>query len=264
MIYVILSQASLEKNSMTIFFPCTQKWSSPAINTVLIGRKKEVITVYNIFQYGQEQIDYVAGKSFLNLLDKTVVGKKIINEYDLMVDFVDTINKIYLREPYDSYHFVVDRYGEDLKGFELGWAMATTANLAFTRPISNNISLFDENFIGWGVEDIDYAYQLKERGYEFKYSNEMINYHQKHPINKEAGKQLKRNIVYFCSKYPNLDVLMYYLSFQSEGKEFNYVMGNEVLREIEYNRDNIYIMKFVKQILDNWRRQQQINREKNE
>ena len=52
-------------------------------------------------------------------------------------------------------------------------------------------------------------------------------------------------MAYFSIKYPNLDVFFYYQSFQSRDKSFDYLKGNEMLMEIEEQKDDSIIRCFV-------------------
>jgi len=106
------------------------------------------------------------------------------------------------------------------------------------------------------VEDIDFAYQLKEAGFSFFFCKEAINYHQKHLTNSKKWETFKRNMTYFCIKYPNLDVFFYYQSFQSRDKSFDYLKGNEMLMEIEEQKDDSIVRCFVNHMFHLWKEQQ--------
>lgn len=51
------------------------------------------------------------------------------------------MKNMFLKVPYDNYMFVTDKLGNEMKGFRLGWAMATTANIAFCREGAEKIFL---------------------------------------------------------------------------------------------------------------------------
>lgn len=225
-------------------------------NIVLIGYKKEILTVYQNFLYDQELVNKIAYKK-LNYEENEVIsyGKVLVNDNDILQNFTNTVNQLFLRVPYDNYEFVIDKFGCDLAGFKLGWAMATTANIAF-KKVGVETVRFDEKYVGWGVEDIDYAYQLKERGFNFIFCKTAVNYHQKHVVSMNKKKTLKRNMAYFASKFPNLDVFLYYQSFQSQDRTFNYIKCNDILNEISKPECSDTWKSLIKHLLSVWKVQQ--------
>ena len=224
--------------------------------SVLIGYKEEILTVYQRFINLQDSVEAVARRKLCcKKEDKIECGEVLIDENDILNNFSDTMKNMFLKVPYDNYMFVTDKLGNEMKGFRLGWAMATTANIAFCREGAEKI-FFDENYVGWGVEDIDFAYQLKEAGFSFFFCKEAIKYHQKHLTNSKKWETFKRNMTYFCIKYPNLDVFFYYQSFQSRDKSFDYLKGNEMLMEIEEQKDDSIVRCFVNHMFHLWKEQQ--------
>lgn len=64
---------------------------------------------------------------------------------------------------------------------------------------------WDENFLGWGEEDLELSYRLHQGGVEFLYPhpNHGVAYHLDHPRDWKAQfVSLDRNLRYFCSKHP--------------------------------------------------------------
>ena len=69
---------------------------------------------------------------------------------------------------------------------------------------------FDENFTGWGLEDIELAYRLHRAGARFVYEPEAASYHQAHGFSLRRNDiTLDRNLRYFIKKHPHLEVQLH-------------------------------------------------------
>ena len=126
---------------------------------------------------------------------------------DIKNDFDAVIDNFYLSDYTESCLLnMVERYGEDLDGFYLAWSKAFGGNMSFDMRYLEEPLLYDHNYKGYGIEDIDFSYQLFRQGYRFVFSSQAINYHQEHPRGKMENRDMFRNFKYFCEKYPNVDV----------------------------------------------------------
>lgn len=66
---------------------------------------------------------------------------------------------------------------------------------------------WDENFLGWGEEDLELAYRLHRNGLEFIYPHRKHGaaYHLDHPVNWNTRlASLDRNLGYFRRKFPDV------------------------------------------------------------
>lgn len=61
--------------------------------------------------------------------------------------------------------------------FNLFWSLC----FAMTRKCFDNVGGFDENFLGYGGEDTDFAWSLRDAGMEFWLVTARV-YHQQHPV----------------------------------------------------------------------------------
>ena len=72
--------------------------------------------------------------------------------------------------------------------------------------------LFDENFTGYGWEDIELGYRLKQRKVPLVYLPAAVNYHW-HPGILESNLERKLNTgksaAYFYQKHPNFEIRMF-------------------------------------------------------
>lgn len=64
---------------------------------------------------------------------------------------------------------------------ELQWYFYLTGNASARRQTLIDVGAFDENFIGYGHEDIELGYRLKKHGVPILYNPRAVNYHW-HPV----------------------------------------------------------------------------------
>ena len=103
---------------------------------------------------------------------------------------------------------IIDTFGEDLLGYNFPWRFFMTNNSSIHRKAVEEIGLFDENYIKWGCEDLDFGYRLYKNGYRFKRANSVISVHQEHPVSKQQN--VEKNIYYFTKKYNTIDIMLFY------------------------------------------------------
>ncbi|SHL19808.1 Glycosyltransferase involved in cell wall bisynthesis [Anaerocolumna jejuensis DSM 15929] len=204
--------------------------------TVVVGQKEEIYTIYSekIVVSGTNINESIRGQEIIQnwkMVNKGIglmVSMPFTTTKDITSDFNKTINRLYFRTAKDNYRYVIDRYGNKLLDFNFGWVMATGGNTSFNRKYVPEIQ-FDTSFVKWGVEDIEFAYRLNINGYKFIHSDEVINYHQRHANGGDRHQTLTNNLAIFATKYPNLDVYLYWQRFQGRKwkADFNYIRCNE-------------------------------------
>lgn len=98
------------------------------------------------------------------------------------------------------------------------WLCSTTGNMSIKRNFIENYGGFDENFSGWGFEDIELGYRFSKNGINFYYDENLINYHMEHARNKkDMIAEMQRNITYFYEKYNcSTDIKLYWDYFRGE------------------------------------------------
>lgn len=138
------------------------------------------------------------------LLD--VTEKEMFTAEDILEDFDAVINNYYLSDYTESRLLdMVERYGERLDRFHLAWSRAFGGNMSFKRSLCDKLPEYDENYRGYGIEDIDFSYQLYLQGFNFIFSREAKNYHQEHPRRITENSEMFKNFAYFCKKYNTLE-----------------------------------------------------------
>lgn len=216
--------------------------------TVSIGAKHVVLSRYHDEVWGCYfvEVSQLFRKNF-RLLDhsKLMNGAGLFSAEDMIADFDGVIDRWFIVNPEDNYNDIISKYSAELKGFNLGWAIATTGNMAVDLKHAPDIR-FDENFQGWGIEDNEYAYQLFKQGYTFRFSNNSINFHQQHPTEKNLFEQLINNIGYFVRKYENIEAYLLAMAFQEGKYKFSLDDANEVLNHLTQYPDNPLAKSYIR------------------
>ncbi len=93
-------------------------------------------------------------------------------------------------------------------GYYLPWALAWTALIAIPRKVVlENELLFDLNFQGYGVEDLEWAYRICKAGIPLSLKEDVWGIHMPHIRNLRENKQAESiNYKYFLKKWPSFEV----------------------------------------------------------
>ncbi|MFR2755413.1 MAG: glycosyltransferase family 2 protein [Eisenbergiella massiliensis] len=204
--------------------------------TVIIGQKEEVYTIYsnNLVISDININESIRGREILhnwkvkNRERKLKEGMPLITTKEIAEDFYKVMHSLHYRTAKDNYQYVIERYGNNLQDFKFGWVMATGGNTSFNKKYVPKIQ-FDTSFKKWGVEDIEFAYRLYLSGYNFIHSDDVVNYHQRHLSCSDKHQTLTKNLAVFATKYPCLEVFLYWQRFQGRKwkADFNYISCNE-------------------------------------
>ncbi len=122
-----------------------------------------------------------------------------------------TWDEIVVSEPDDRTE-VLGADGALVTAHATPWFFVYSCN--FSVPLSASLPRFDSGFVGWGMEDIEYGYQLHARGYEVVAAPTARALHLEDPKPRDPFRcevrQLAptydsyvRNSVYFMDKYPH-------------------------------------------------------------
>lgn len=95
---------------------------------------------------------------------------------------------------------------------KLKWAYFLTGNLSIRKSTIVEAGLFDENFRGYGWEDIELGYRLHQMNLPLYYLPSAVNYHE-HPVSQEGMVKRKyemgKSAALFYKKHPNYWVRMF-------------------------------------------------------
>jgi glycosyltransferase involved in cell wall biosynthesis len=97
-------------------------------------------------------------------------------------------------------------------GKKLKWAYFLSGNLSIKKTAIVEAGLFDENFKGYGWEDIELGYRLSQMRVPLFYLPSAINHHH-HPVSDadmvERKYQMGRSAALFYKKHPNFVIRMF-------------------------------------------------------
>jgi glycosyltransferase involved in cell wall biosynthesis len=80
------------------------------------------------------------------------------------------------------------------------WLGLATGNVSMAREDLIKVGGFDENFTGWGYEDIELGYRLFREKIPFIKDSSIVNYHLMHEHGHGKNHEEFRNIKYFLTK----------------------------------------------------------------
>jgi glycosyltransferase involved in cell wall biosynthesis len=87
------------------------------------------------------------------------------------------------------------------------WAWCASNNLSIRNEHVSQIGYWDENFVGWGEEDIDFSFRLYQLGLSpiLLIGDNAVSYHLEHHIDCETNAlTLRENAKYLMSKFPQI------------------------------------------------------------
>lgn len=95
---------------------------------------------------------------------------------------------------------------------KLKWSYFLTGNLSIKRELLIEAGLFDENFKGYGWEDLELGYRLHQMKVPLFYLPSAVNHH-RHPVSQEGMVERKyemgRSAALFYKKHPNFGIKMF-------------------------------------------------------
>jgi GT2 family glycosyltransferase len=95
---------------------------------------------------------------------------------------------------------------------KLAWSYFLTGNLSISKSELLSVSLFDENFAGYGWEDLELGYRLHLGNVPLYYLPAAKNYH-RHPVSEEdlleRKYQMGRSAALFYKKHPYFEIKMF-------------------------------------------------------
>lgn len=95
---------------------------------------------------------------------------------------------------------------------KLKWSYFLSGNLSLCKEALVRAGLFDENFKGYGWEDLELGYRLNQKKVPLYYLPSAVNHH-RHPVTKTDMLKRKyetgKSAAYFYHKHPHLEIKMF-------------------------------------------------------
>lgn len=89
------------------------------------------------------------------------------------------------------------------------WVGCTFSNTLIKKNVFRKVGLFDENFIGWGFEDLEFAYRSYCSGCSFSWNKTMSSIHIYHSHSTGLLEQRAMNYLMFLKKYEKYEIKLY-------------------------------------------------------
>ncbi|SMQ65843.1 Glycosyltransferase, GT2 family [Bacillus sp. OV166] len=111
-------------------------------------------------------------------------------------------------EVYPWFQQITRNFPADLEGFAFPWMAFLTGNVSIRKEFIIEAGLFDEDFVKYGYEDWEIGYRLYKMGAKYIVRNDLITYHQEHPVGESKWNEAINNLGLFLKKHHDIDVLI--------------------------------------------------------
>lgn len=200
------------------------------LNTVVCGQSWRRVYTF----YYEDFKGYLKRNLIKQLSEKGILKVGRLIDKQTLISEAEIKNERYfeisfnLSKMYEAEKELLEKYGENLDGFNFPWSILVTNNCSVEKELFDQVGGFDNSFISWGCEDLDLGYRLYKNGCKFIKQNEIKSVHQEHPINfLDNGVE---NILYFTKKYDNIDLLLFYYGYLIKVDKN---IANAVMKEID-------------------------------
>lgn len=142
------------------------------------------------------------------------------------------------------YQHIVQNYGNDLDGFQFPWMAFLTGNVSITKDFIVEAGMFDEDFIKYGYEDWELGYRLYKMGAKYFAGDNLVTYHQEHPIGESKWNEAIENFQLFISKHQDVEVMILgielaritdFFTMNTILYEYNHLIRNKKLKRFKKN-----------------------------
>lgn len=130
------------------------------------------------------------------------------------------------------------------------WVLGACFCISMPKTIYEQAGGFDENFKGWGPEDIEFNYRAFKAGFNLTYCPQAVCYHLDNCRKKKDQLifDLSRNIKYFYNKYKSKDI-QNFMKFYKGSISFEeldaYLNGKTFKKDERSNLHSIGILRFI-------------------
>jgi len=106
-----------------------------------------------------------------------------------------------------DWSFAVNKMDAEGVPYPDPWVFFTTGNASAPRASISAIGGFDEEYVGWGLEDNDLCIRLMKLGLGFKYEHRATTFHQTHASSPQKMDEYRLNFDRFMEKFPEADTV---------------------------------------------------------
>ncbi len=194
---------------------------------------KKKIVMSNISDVAIDSFDYII----------EMLGKKEILEADFLHNYISKS-----MDPYFSLRNNILNSKEVLGNTM--WVFGACFCISMEKKTWQDVGRFDEEFFGWGPEDIEFNYRAYKKGYQLVYSMESQCYHldnNKKDLSKLV-RDVTRNLKYFYEKHQEKDIQNYLRFYKGSitYEELDSLLNGEIFDKSKYTELNrIGILKFL-------------------
>ena len=158
----------------------------------------------------------------------------------------------------ETRHFLFNKISYNAAAFKNTWLIVYTCNLAMAKKHLYTIDGFDENFKGWGLEDIELGYKSAQKGLQIVINPYIEAFHQFHGAvfgavpSVERFVNRKKNLDVFYKKHPEVKKKMSKLKYiryiyrdidklltKKTGTQEEYTIEFKELTEVEKVKETI-------------------------
>jgi cytidylate kinase len=108
----------------------------------------------------------------------------------------------------DSREVILDRHSYACAVLGKPWSLSYSCNLSTPRYLAQSVGGFDEAFVGWGLEDLEFAYRCHLAGARFAYSRDCGASHLWHDrsLTSHRYREWLANLRVFRSRHPSAEI----------------------------------------------------------
>lgn len=148
--------------------------------------------------------------------DILVIGNRVMLSEDVPYEVVcdraamkKQICRINKGSQMEARYYKFYRFSYNASLLNYPWLNVFSCNMAVPKKWLEYTGGFDENFTGWGLEDIEVGYNVYKAGVKIVVNSKLEVFHQNHPgsdtlkVSRKKYKDIDKNASYFLKKHPD-------------------------------------------------------------
>lgn len=110
----------------------------------------------------------------------------------------------------DSRDYVFQIFSHNMSILKSKWHLVFSNNISTSKKVIDKFGGFDDNFRGWGLEDVELGYRLYKNGVKIVYNPniEVIHQYHEYSFDDKRYTEWNRNLKYFINKHSEIPVLL--------------------------------------------------------